>query len=1342
MANLSKDIQWFYCQGKENRVNILKSINEGPFQMGTFRETLAEGKEGALHLGLKRTRVYSDLSPDDKERFVTAMKLNKGLRDSNYDQLYAYLKQHEAHVNENKMMLDQFTKHTVDPLTLISNDSHQQLSPMDNLTKTLALLTQSYKTYIPQINNQLKTSSNTRNQAIVQDRRVVVQNFQGQHNRRQGNNARGTGAAGYGGAQNRVRTANLDLALNVDNVFQTDECDTFDFDVDEAPTAHTMFIENLSFADPVYDEAGLYYDLDILSEVQDHDNYQDAVCELHEVHEMHDHVQPNCVVDSDVEYTRDSNMIPYDQYVKDNAESVVQNTISSIPHDASMMKINEMHEQTAQCESVKAHTKVVNALLIVELVIYREQVELDIHTTKTIDPLANTLVQGSHQDESSSSQRAGPALKTIKGFTVYPPNTPTILVPRVLPTKSQVKINIFSLIQLFSEFEKTYKKRITPKGLTERERGFEQTKECYLTEVIPFFKTLKDHFEGIQKALNKEIKEMKESFEELEAEVDQNVVNRKHDEIERKKFLIANDNLIADCLSKEVIFIATNSELTVSRFTEMHDAHTVFQARCLELEAELSKLNDKIQKDDHNELVKHFSNLEVNHLNLQLKHQHLKKVLEKTNLYLLGILLILTQSLNNRKVHLDYLKHLKESVATLREVVEEARDERPLDRSFASACLYTKHSQELIEYMSCTCPKDFNKRDNKHASTSLTRKKQVTFEDQCETEDLGKWQPTADIGIFVGYAPSMKSYIIYNKRTRRIMETHHIQFDELSKSMAPMRLSTGPVVTDIIEGTKSKQNRAQNGKHGKVKSQQKSTQSKSKTEPGGFIDKFVCDPNKTPYSSQRPPQDCPKYGNPVDGLYCRHCALLRKKLKEQIFSKDFLNTIESSNDNSNVVNMPQEPIVFNQNPDENSSQSPPHIDHHFCYGDENSFAYDSTPNLVNNSPNVFNPPSQPPMYSYEFCRDNDHYSYDCPPQKIPLCYDDDDDEESSTPLRDIIISELPSCIAITPVLSTKETKDSLIMGDEHLDTIPKKEFDEFIKSSVKNFIPNPSESKDERECEVPACDDFTTFSNLLFDANDDFSSSDDDSFSDKDIPKEIYLNPLFKEEIISIKIHPHHFNAESDLIESLLNQDSSIISSSKIDSLLDEFAGELIFLKTIPPRINEADCDPEEEIHLIEKLLYDYSSPRLLEEFISKNYDAAIKSFSPSPIPVEDSDSLMEEIDLSFTLNYSMPSGIENDDYDSEGDMLILEESLSNDSFSLPENESFHFDIPSSLCPPTKPPDDDEIEPNSGILTVKVVGDISEHYVLMLRLLSTQPTLASNEEKSPYLLSHRGLKAF
>nr|GEZ15224.1 hypothetical protein [Tanacetum cinerariifolium] len=122
-----------------------------------------------------------------------------------------------------------------------------------------------------------------------------------------------------------------------------------------------------------------------------------------------------------------------------------------------------------------------------------------------------------------------------------------------------------------------------------------------------------------------------------------------------------------------------------------------------------------------------------------------------------------------------------------------------------------------------------------------------------------------------------------------------------------------------------------------------------------------------------------------------------------------------------------------------------------------------------------------------------------------------------------------------------------------------------------------------------------------------------------DFPEKIFSNPLFEEEISSIKKNQHHFNAESDLVESMLNHDSSIIpSSSKIDSLLDEFAGELTFLKSIPSGVDKIDCHPKNEIRLSQRLLYDNSSPRPPEEFVSENSNADAESFSPS----------MEEIDL------------------------------------------------------------------------------------------------------------------
>nr|GFD19745.1 hypothetical protein [Tanacetum cinerariifolium] len=183
--------------------------------------------------------------------------------------------------------------------------------------------------------------------------------------------------------------------------------------------------------------------------------------------------------------------------------------------------------------------------------------------------------------------------------------------------------------------------------------------------------------------------------------------------------------------------------------------------------------------------------------------------------------------------------------------------------------------------------------------------------------------------------------------------------------------------------------------------------------------------------------------------------------------------------------------------------------------------------------------------------------------------------------------------------------------------------------------------------------EFTTFSKVLFDAECESDSSDDQSCSNEDVLEKIDSKPLCEEEIIPMKIDQHPDNAESDLMKSLRTHDSSLPISSKIDSLLDEFADELTLLKLIPSRIDEADCVFEEDIRLIEKLLYDNSSPRPPEEFVSVNSDAASESFSPSPILVKDSDPLMEEIDLLCTPDYPIPPGIEDKDYDSERDILI-----------------------------------------------------------------------------------------
>nr|GFD01325.1 hypothetical protein [Tanacetum cinerariifolium] len=133
----------------------------------------------------------------------------------------------------------------------------------------------------------------------------------------------------------------------------------------------------------------------------------------------------------------------------------------------------------------------------------------------------------------------------------------------------------------------------------------------------------------------------------------------------------------------------------------------------------------------------------------------------------------------------------------------------------------------------------------------------------------------------------------------------------------------------------------------------------------------------------------------------------------------------------------------------------------------------------------------------------------------------------------------------------------------------------------------------------------------------------------------------------------------SEYEDKVFKPDTLIDSSPKFDFLLEEFFGELAHIDPIPPGIKETDFDLEAEICLVENLLYDNSSPRPSEELNAEIVDTIFESLAPSHIPVKDSDSLMEEIDLFLATDDLMSSGIENDDYESERDIHFLKELLS-----------------------------------------------------------------------------------
>nr|GFA55372.1 hypothetical protein [Tanacetum cinerariifolium] len=296
---------------------------------------------------------------------------------------------------------------------------------------------------------------------------------------------------------------------------------------------------------------------------------------------------------------------------------------------------------------------------------------------------------------------------------------------------------------------------------------------------------------------------------------------------------------------------------------------------------------------------------------------------------------------------------------------------------------------------------------------------------------------------------------------------------------------------------------------------------------------------------------------------------------------------------------------------------------------------------------------------------------------------DDDDDEYSIQVSDFL-KKFP--IPIASVLPTEDLENSLSMGDEHPDTIPEMESDEIIKSSVEDLVPIPSESEGilDNMCDVP--------------------------FSNK-----------------------NHFDAESDLIESLLTQDTSIVYFPKIGSLLEEFADELVYIDPIPLGIKETDSDPKNGIRFSEQLLYDDTSSEddsfenidyveasppdselvSLEEVKDEILRAIflnihllivkIESLNDSPTP----NYVLKSPSLSF-LSYIDNFSPEFKNFSDHTEETSSGSTTTHANNSLPEYDSFHF----------------EIEPDQGELSsVAMEGILGELSVYVHNILLTHPTL-------------------
>ncbi|GKB76692.1 retrovirus-related pol polyprotein from transposon TNT 1-94, partial [Tanacetum coccineum] len=775
-----------------------------------------------------------------------------------------------------------------------------------------------------------------------------------------------------------------DLALNMDHIFEADECDAFDSDVDEGPTTQTMFMTNLTSEDRIYDEAGTSYDSNTPSEVQDHDTFVNHLDEYHEVHEMQTDEQHNYVVDSDADYTSNSNIIPYDQYVEDNEDHVVQRNVSSVRNDALMSILDEMHEQGVQSRLANKPDMIINDSVTSELARYKELVgeyekwakfeltdreqKIDkqmriiisdrnrketslkskLHSAQILlsstvghykskteevtllkkdfkqkedkfleefldikrlkDKIEDRLykhdqsVQTVHMlckpksfydeknkdcppdyskenllatsvpqrnltqqqifwsiDENDRKKAETSVPKPISALIVYPPNNPVKLVPRILPTKSQVKINLyveglplvhrdsqisgndhFGAIMGYGDYvigDSVISRVYYVEGLghnlfsvgqfcdSDLEVAFRKH-TCFVRDINGadllkgsrstnlYTISIDDMMKSSICMLSKASKSKSWLWHRRLNHLNFGTIN----DLARKDLVrglprlkFEKDHLCSACqLGKSKKF----SHKPKSENTNMEVLHTLHMDLCGPMRVQ--SINGKKyilvivddysrftwvkflrSKDETPEFVINFLkqiqvglNKTVRYIRTDNGTEFVNQVMSE---YYEGVGIFHQKSVPRTPQQNGVVERRN------RTLVEAARtmmifSKAPMflwAEAVATACytqnrslIHTRHNKTPYELV----------HDKKPDLTFLRIFGALCYPTN-DSEDLGKFQAKADIGIFVGYAPSRKGYRIYNKRTRRLMETIHVTFDEMHQKMAPVRMI--PSATEV-----------------------------------------------------------------------------------------------------------------------------------------------------------------------------------------------------------------------------------------------------------------------------------------------------------------------------------------------------------------------------------------------------------------------------------------------------------------------------------------------------------------------------------------------------------------
>nr|GEU92260.1 hypothetical protein [Tanacetum cinerariifolium] len=539
----------------------------------------------------RKCKLYDafDSLPPEWSKFVTDVKLVRDLHTTNSNQLHAYLQQHELYANEVRIMLHQdacpqpqsspqieYTVSTVNQQTHLAEFPQivyglavlvfkQGDDPIDAINKIMSFLSTVVSSRFPTTNNQLRNSSNPRQQATIHDGRDELEFL----------------------ADPRVAEGLVPHTIITHNVaYQANDLDAYDSDCDDFSTAKAVLMANFS-----------RYGLDVLFEEKE------LLTETFNVLKNESKEKENKNIDKQIALEKKDLGFQNPFYLKKSHQirpmlyngsvTAKETNVISITDSEDTLLLEE--ESRSKMLLKQSDPMVLEKKVNIKPINYAELNRLSEDFGKRFVP----------QQELSDEQALW--LQTSRHNTDQSASSPVkIKAPRELPKKGNGGLNTLKLFFKRSNF---------------------------------ILNTLKDIFNVFDKDLLNEATKVQTVFNQMEAVVQQYFVGKQCFKIQKKQFLIENDQLLDQIISQDIVNIVVNSSVDIHTYVNVNSHVAMIDSvnyvdkcnKCLELEVELIKQHNMVEKDEYNRISKSFSKLEQHCISLELAMQLNKEIFQKNN---------------------------------------------------------------------------------------------------------------------------------------------------------------------------------------------------------------------------------------------------------------------------------------------------------------------------------------------------------------------------------------------------------------------------------------------------------------------------------------------------------------------------------------------------------------------------------------------------------------------------------------------------------------------------------------------------------------------------------------